>query len=131
MQSCPSRWLTLNYSSGVRMQRRLTLQTCGQRDFGVENAGDRASSLRVCRGLVEGSFIAARNTCFNVQMTLSDRESRVSLFERDRTLRLDTVGSNAGFAKLSAQCHGETSGMRGGDQLLGICSLTAFKARPE
>ena len=64
-------------------------------------------------------------------MHFGDSESAISLVQRHRGGGVDALGGEVGAAELSAERHGEASGVGGGQQLLWIRPDAALKARTE
>ena len=107
------------------------LQLETQSDVRLIKLRNRTSRLGVLYRRLERLLAGAGHLGLQLQMALRDRETIGQFFERDGARRLQTLRRQPRQPKLRGERHGEASGVRGGQQLLGIGPLPVFKSRPE
>src|SRR4029077_3665409 len=79
----------------------------------------------------ERSLVDVRHRGAQRQRRAGDAKALAFRLQRDGGLGAEVGGSEAAALQLERQRHGETAGMRGGDELLGIGALLVLEARFE
>src|SRR6202011_1012884 len=106
-------------------------EACVHADFCLEEFRDGATRFCGFHGGVEFRFVRPRNTRYEVEMALSDRETVGELVERNCCSRLQLACGHAGVAKLRGEGHGETAGVSRGEELFRIGADPILKPRAE
>ena len=109
----------------------LRLQFCVERNFGVEQPGNRAAGLRAIRD--GGEFFSVNVGDFrrHVQVRFRDGETRIGLFHRDGRGRVDGRGRETGLAKFRRERHRETARVRRRNEFFGVRADAIFETRAE
>src|SRR5262249_23333341 len=81
--------------------------------------------------LLEGRVSDARHFRFAIEVDARDAEGLAQLFQMYRGGGVHALRREAGAAEARGKSHGETAGVRGGDQLLGIRPAGLLEARGE
>src|SRR5260370_14798958 len=113
----------------VKTRRFLRFQTRCDADFRLEEFRYRAARFGSLHRRVEFGFVRPGNFRNEVQMALRDGEAIPDFFERYGCGRLKPAGRHSRSAQLGGKRHRKSTGVRGCEELLGICAHTVFKAR--
>src|SRR5262249_27424923 len=111
--------------------RQLRRQLGIQRDVRLEHARHRAVGLGVGGKRVELGAVDVRHAPAELEVHGGDGPVAGHLLERQRRLRRKLLRREVGAPELRGQRHGEASGVRGGNQLLGIGAGAALESRRE
>ena len=100
-------------------------------DFGFEKFRNGAAGFSGLDGGVKFGFVGAGNVGDEVEMTLGDGKTFADLGEGNGRGGFKVLRGHAGVAELRGEGHGETSGVRRGQQLFRICADPVFKTSAE
>ena len=92
-----------------------------------QNLGYRAALFGAVGESRKGRGIDAGYFRFRIQVNFGNAKTLTDLFQVDGGGGVDARGREAALAQTGGQRHGETPGMRCGNQLLGIGSNATFK----
>src|SRR5262245_22212204 len=102
-----------------------------ERDFRVEDLGDRAVLLGFTGHAHERGLIQVRYRGAQRQGRAGNAKALAFRLQGDGGLGAELGRSEAAALQLERERHGETAGVRGGDELLGVGALLVLEARFE
>src|SRR4029077_527725 len=102
-----------------------------QRNFGVQNLGNRAILFGVLGQFGEFRFVKVRHLGTQSQSRAADLEAFAFRLERNRGLGGELGGSKAGSLHPECESHGEATSVRRGDELFGVGAFLVFEPGPE
>ena len=100
-------------------------------DFGFEKFRNGAAGFGVFYGFVEFGLVGSGDVRDEIEMAFGDGKTFAVFAEGDGCGGFEFLRGQARFAELAGKRHGETSGVRGSQQLFRICACAVFKARAE